>query len=90
MPKPNAPKDWTKLIEQYRSSGETQAEFCRSRGLALSTLSLKLRGTRKTKSFVKVGTSDRVELELKDGTLLRVNPTELRTVLKALSDNAIA
>jgi len=88
MARPTNTKNWQALLEEYRRGSETQAEFCRARGLALSTLTLKLR--ERSKTFVKVGGSERVEVELRDGTLLRVDPSNLRIVLEALSDNAVA
>jgi transposase-like protein len=30
--------EWAKILKQLRTSGSTQAEFCRSRGLSVTTL----------------------------------------------------
>jgi hypothetical protein len=37
MRKPTA--DWPVILEQFKDSGLSQAQFCRERGIALQTLS---------------------------------------------------
>lgn len=46
MAKHRSARQWTSVIKSYRGSGLTQVEFCRRKGLALSTLTYHLRRER--------------------------------------------
>jgi hypothetical protein len=43
MSKQRSARQWAAIIRSYRGSGLTQVEFCRRKGLALSTLTYHLR-----------------------------------------------
>lgn len=76
--------NWSEVISAYRQSGMTQLQFCRERGIALSTFTTKLGKDSKRESFVEVGQSEKVELELPGGVTVRVEASQLGVVLKAL------
>ena len=48
--------DWPALLEEWRSSGLTKADFCRNKGLAVSGMYSALSATKKkpTPTFAKV------------------------------------
>ena len=49
------------VVEQYRTSGMTQTEYCRQQGLALSTLGRYLRRQQKSQHLVRVKLEKPVE-----------------------------
>mgnify|MGYP001803044883 CR=1 FL=1 len=46
MAKRRSARQWASILESYRGSGLTQAEFCRRKGVALATLGYQLRRDR--------------------------------------------
>jgi hypothetical protein len=76
--------DWEKVIAEFRSSGLSQAEFARQRGVATHRLSYQLQRTEQKGSFVRVSSEQKVELELANGILLKVTEEQLPAVIRAL------
>ena len=76
--------NWEQILQDYRSSGISQADFCRERKIPLSSFSIQIRKSRDRSNFVKLETSDRVELELSSGMILKVKESQLAVVMKAL------
>ena len=77
-------KDWNAIIAEYKTSGVSQSQFCKSRGVGLSSFSYHLQRSRESGAFVRVDAGERVELELPGGVVLRVSERNLGSVLKAL------
>lgn len=77
-------QNWEQVLEEYRGSGMSQADFCRERKIPLSSFSIQIRKFRERSSFVKLDTSDRVELELSSGVIVKVKESQLAAVMKAL------
>jgi len=77
-------RDWKRVVAEYRASGVSQAEFCRSRGINLSSLTYQLKRAESISSFVRIDAGERIELELPGGVILRVSERNLMSVLKAL------
>jgi hypothetical protein len=69
--------DWERVVSDFRRSGMKQRDFCRSRGVAVSTLQYwmrKLRGDGKKLQIVPVrvvsgSSGDRAELEARVGSV---------------------
>jgi len=73
MSKRRTPDEWSKLLQQYRKSGQSQKAFCNRHGLSTATLQYQLARSPSTElsrvpaGFVEVGTpgvAHRVELEI--------------------------
>ena len=73
-----------KLVNEYKSSGKSQSEFCRERGISAQTFSSWLHGKKKypikpkSVSFVPVELKEaaegtRLEIVFRDGTTVRVS-----------------
>lgn len=77
-------KDWKGIIAEYRTSGLSQSQFCKSRELSLSSLTYHLNRSGGAETFARVGTQERIELELSSGVVLRVSERDLGTVLRVL------
>ncbi len=64
--------EWENLIEEFRTSGKTQQEFCRERELSVSSLQGHLRS-----GFVEISPAPskactELEVSFPDGTLVRI------------------
>lgn len=58
-------QDWERVLEEYRSSGESVASFCGRRGIGKSSLRYQLsrrQGKLTEKPFIRLG--EAIELEL--------------------------
>ncbi len=75
------------LIKEQEQSGKSVRAFCLERGIS-ATAFYAMRAEFKTKNdlprFARVQTDNRIELELLNGTRLRVEKADLKAVLEAL------
>lgn len=73
-------EEWEGLISEQLSSGKSQAEFCRERGVSLASFQWrKMKLKRKAEPFVEISVPEesgerwKAELELPGGVIFRMN-----------------
>lgn len=78
-------EDWKSLILEQGVSGQGVSAFCRERGLASSSFKYWRDKLEQGKEkFVRVDFGERIELELSNGSCIRVGRSDLKVVLEAL------
>jgi hypothetical protein len=81
-------EEWKALMKEQEQSGKSVRAFCIERGMS-ATVFYAMRAETKSKKdlpgFARVQTDNhRIELELSNGTRLRVERADLKAVLEAL------
>lgn len=82
---------WLEKVQEYKLSGKSMSEYCRSQGISPSTFDhwkRKLINVEVDKGagFIKLSAkSDLVELELERGVKIKVSEENLKKVLGALN-----
>jgi len=78
--------NWTEMLEEFRSSKLSQAEFCRQRNISYSNFNVRLRRLTKSSPVEKSGDFTPVEISSKrsepNGEILLILPNGVRCQIR--------